>query len=145
MTYIAAGGWHSAAISAFGDVYTWGFNSNGQLGLRIYKTETQTLKEPTVYPLPEMLELPVCQCFKNESDEKNSCSPLKVVAGGRHTIILMTCGSVYVSGWNKYGQLGIEKCKEYCDSFTFLLEFSDKSNLQNKQIICGNWCTLVEK
>lgn len=30
---IAAGGDHSLAISEFGEVYTWGDGSNGQLGL----------------------------------------------------------------------------------------------------------------
>ncbi|XP_070541547.1 uncharacterized protein [Ptychodera flava] len=33
MATIAAGGWHSAALSAIGDVYIWGWNESGQLGL----------------------------------------------------------------------------------------------------------------
>lgn len=30
---IATGGWHSCALSEEGDLYTWGWNSNGQLGI----------------------------------------------------------------------------------------------------------------
>ncbi|XP_014664090.1 PREDICTED: uncharacterized protein LOC106806607 isoform X2 [Priapulus caudatus] len=30
---VAAGGWHSLALSDIGDVYTWGWNESGQLGL----------------------------------------------------------------------------------------------------------------
>lgn len=92
-----------------------------------------------------MVELPVCQCSEDKEDKENSCSPLKVVAGGRHTIMLMNCGSVFASGWNKFGQLGVENIREYCDTFSFLFTFTDKNHINNKQIICGNWCTLIEK
>ena len=34
MTCVAAGGWHSAATSDSGDVYVWGWNDQGQLGLQ---------------------------------------------------------------------------------------------------------------
>lgn len=30
---IAAGGWHSCALSEAGDLYVWGWNESGQLGL----------------------------------------------------------------------------------------------------------------
>lgn len=30
---VAAGGWHSCALSESGDVYIWGWNESGQLGL----------------------------------------------------------------------------------------------------------------
>ena len=33
MLTVSAGGWHSAAVSDAGDVYTWGWNESGQLGL----------------------------------------------------------------------------------------------------------------
>jgi len=34
MRQVSAGGWHSAAVSDCGDVYVWGWNEAGQLGLR---------------------------------------------------------------------------------------------------------------
>jgi hypothetical protein len=32
VTQVAAGGWHSAAVTEWGDLYTWGWNHWGQLG-----------------------------------------------------------------------------------------------------------------
>jgi alpha-tubulin suppressor-like RCC1 family protein len=29
---VAAGGWHSSAVTECGDLYTWGWNQSGQLG-----------------------------------------------------------------------------------------------------------------
>ncbi|KAM7359795.1 uncharacterized protein ACRADG_001458 [Cochliomyia hominivorax] len=147
ITFIACGGWHSAAISAFGDLYMWGFNSNGQLGLRVYKEASSLLKEPTVYPLPQLIDLPVCECCEKLKDNRLelNCSPIKVEAGGRHTIIQMNCGSIYACGWNAYGQLGLADDKEYCDNFKFVIKLEDEIKMFNKQIICGNWCTIIEK
>lgn len=34
VTDIDAGGWHSAAVTISGDLYTWGWNNFGQLGHR---------------------------------------------------------------------------------------------------------------
>ena len=33
VTQIAAGGWHSVALTDAGDMYVWGWNCDGQLGL----------------------------------------------------------------------------------------------------------------
>lgn len=30
---IAAGGWHTCAVTSSGDLYTWGWNHHGQLGI----------------------------------------------------------------------------------------------------------------
>lgn len=32
VTSVAAGNWHSAAVTECGDLYTWGWNQSGQLG-----------------------------------------------------------------------------------------------------------------
>lgn len=32
VTLVAAGNWHSAAVTECGDLYTWGWNQSGQLG-----------------------------------------------------------------------------------------------------------------
>ena len=34
VTLVAAGSWHSAAVTECGDLYTWGWNHSGQLGFR---------------------------------------------------------------------------------------------------------------
>ncbi|KAL5285079.1 RCCD1 family protein [Megaselia abdita] len=63
---ISAGGWHSAAVSSFGDVYLWGFNSHGQLGIKLYKDgipDADPQKNPSVYPVPQLVEV-TCSCIK---------------------------------------------------------------------------------
>lgn len=75
---------------------------------------------------------------------ESSCYPIKVAAGGRHTILKINCGSIIASGWNTYGQLGLTKSQQYCDNFEYVLKL-DENNAQNTQIICGNWCTLIQK
>lgn len=72
---ISAGGWHSAAVSSFGDVYLWGFNSHGQLGIRLYKdtpSDSDPQKNPSVYPIPQLVEV-TCSCSKQSktSEEKS--------------------------------------------------------------------------
>ena len=40
---ISAGGWHSLALSEFGDIYAWGWNESGQLGKRKTNFYSKTL------------------------------------------------------------------------------------------------------
>lgn len=57
----------------------------------------------------------------------------------------MNCGSIYSTGWNRYGQLGLARTDEYCDNFTFVVKLNDEENVNDKHIICGNWCTIIRK
>ncbi|XP_067632621.1 probable E3 ubiquitin-protein ligase HERC3 isoform X2 [Eurosta solidaginis] len=150
ITSIAAGGWHSAAISAFGDLYAWGFNSNGQMGLRIFKsTSAGNIKQPTVFTLPQVVDLPPCICSRSGNDVKSSdsneteCPPVRVFAGARHTLLQMSCGALYAAGWNAYGQLGLGRKVEFCDEFENvpIIEANDK----DINIICSAWCTILYK
>lgn len=151
INFIAAGGWHSAAISAFGDLYAWGFNSNGQLGIRMFKPGSSGgLKQPTVFTLPQIVELPVCKCLRKkasvESDDgleiaKEECTPLRVYAGARHTLLQMNCGVLYATGWNAYGQLGLGRKVEYCDEFEHVECEGD--SLSDMRVVCGAWCTVI--
>ncbi|KAH8236688.1 hypothetical protein KR026_008374 [Drosophila bipectinata] len=142
ITRIAAGGWHSAAISAFGDLYTWGLNCSGQLGIRVMKPGG-LLKEPTVYPLPQLHDLPECSCSKNQESSSDDCAPWRVFAGSRHTLLIRRCGGLWVSGWSKYGQLGqrSDRQVEYLDDFEALEGIT--LNQETDQIICGPWSTLL--
>lgn len=65
---IAAGGWHSCAISEEGDLYTWGWNCNGQLGIG---------DQYSVMATPHVVDF--------EDDQANV---VKVACGTRHTIAL---------------------------------------------------------
>ncbi|XP_055897497.1 probable E3 ubiquitin-protein ligase HERC3 isoform X1 [Biomphalaria glabrata] len=89
---ISAGGWHSAAISVFGDLYMWGWNESGQLGLAsLDKEETSS----TIVTEPK--------CIYFSSD----LNVVSVSCGSRHTVVLTGGGQVLASGWNRYGQLGL--------------------------------------
>ncbi|XP_052858296.1 probable E3 ubiquitin-protein ligase HERC3 [Drosophila gunungcola] len=150
ITQIAAGGWHSAAISAFGDLYTWGLNCSGQLGVRVMKPGG-FLKEPTVYPLPQLQDLPeCCSCSKGQRAEGNddhddddcACAPLKVFAGSRHTLLIRRCGRLWASGWCKHGQLGKQlQNLSYLDAFRALDGIWMNTSCDN--VLCGPWSTLL--
>uniref|UniRef100_A0A1A9W5P2 RCC1 domain-containing protein 1 n=1 Tax=Glossina brevipalpis TaxID=37001 RepID=A0A1A9W5P2_9MUSC len=141
---IAAGGWHSAAISAFGDLYTWGFNSNGQLGLRVFKNSSSLIKEPSVYPLPQIIDLPECICSQSvdTDDSTVSCAPFKVLAGGRHTLIIKNCGALFACGWNAHSQLGLTSDRDYVDNLQYVLSIS--KHLMESKVYCGSWCTIIK-
>lgn len=140
ITQIAAGGWHSAAISAFGDLYTWGLNCSGQLGMRVMKPGG-VLKEPTVFPLPQLQDLPECAC--SQSGESNDdCAPLRVFAGSRHTLLIRRCGRLWVSGWCKHGQLGRQlQDLSYVDAFQALEGITMNPTVDD--VLCGPWSTLL--
>ncbi|XP_011192309.2 RCC1 domain-containing protein 1 [Zeugodacus cucurbitae] len=153
INFIAAAGWHSAAISAFGDLYTWGFNSNGQLGIRMFKaTSSGNLKQPTVFTLPQIIDLPACKCLRKSAGVESvdhleytavECTPLRIYAGARHTLLQMNCGALYAAGWNAHGQLGLGRKVEYCDEFEHV-ECAE-SDLKDMQIVCGSWSTVIFK
>ncbi|XP_017058744.1 probable E3 ubiquitin-protein ligase HERC3 isoform X2 [Drosophila ficusphila] len=140
ITQIAAGGWHSAAISAFGDLYTWGLNCSGQLGMRVMKPGG-LLKEPTVYPLPQLQDLPECGC-PQESRGSDDCAPLRAFAGSRHTLMIRQCGRLWATGWCKHGQLGKRlQNLSYLDSFKALEGIVVNPSSDN--VLCGPWSTLI--
>lgn len=70
MREIAVGGWHSCALSTEGDLYTWGWNSHGQLGL--FDKEENVA---SVLATPQVVDF-----------EGNIC---KVACGSRHTVIIL--------------------------------------------------------
>ncbi|PRD27335.1 UNVERIFIED_CONTAM: RCC1 domain-containing protein 1 [Trichonephila clavipes] len=96
---ISAGGWHSAAISSYGDLYMWGWNESGQLGLPCNKLQRdkRPLEEiETICCLPKIIEL------GNEVAKEVGC-------GSRHTAVLTENNHLWTWGWNDYGQLGHRK------------------------------------
>ncbi|XP_050079447.1 probable E3 ubiquitin-protein ligase HERC3 [Anopheles maculipalpis] len=49
---ISAQGWHSAAVSSFGDLYTWGWNNQGQLGLMDPEHNERVVSLPHLVSFP---------------------------------------------------------------------------------------------
>ncbi|XP_039448765.1 RCC1 domain-containing protein 1 [Culex pipiens pallens] len=79
---IAAGGWHSVAVSAFGDAYCWGWNSRGQLGLPAGKGSVQSV--------PQLVDI--------EGDDGEEVSLEKVYCGSGHSVGVCSKGRAYFAG-----------------------------------------------
>ena len=82
---IACGLWHSLALSQYGDVYSWGWNADRQLG---HSADSATVAVPTLVDVDE-----------NKTFKDVSC-------GSRHSAALTVCGQLFTWGWNAYRQLG---------------------------------------
>lgn len=150
---IAAGGWHSAAISAFNDLYVWGWNVNGQLGLPLYKvvettvngdqTRKEMQKKASVFTLPVLLDLPMYGDDDGKNDGyhllESQFNPVQVFAGTRHTIVRTADGSALGTGWNKYKQIGVDNSEN--DKFE-KLKTNDLILNDDYRIVCGEWCSM---
>jgi alpha-tubulin suppressor-like RCC1 family protein len=84
ITKVAAGYWHGLAVSSVGEVYAWGDNSAGQLGLG----STDDVDGLVAVPMSRGLMV------------------TRISGGGMHSLALTVSGEVYAWGDNSYGQLG---------------------------------------
>ena len=87
MVGIAAGSVHTAAVTAEGELYTFGGNSSGQLGLA---------------------EAGDCVYAPRLVDALSGRAVVMVACGDEHTVVLTRDGAVLSFGCNEYGQLGRE-------------------------------------
>src|ERR1700733_905940 len=83
-TQIAAGASVSLALSSTGQVYAWGFDTNGELGNGSMSSS----------PVPVSVSVPIGTTFT------------QIAAGGYHGLALSSTGKVYAWGLNEYGELG---------------------------------------
>lgn len=81
-TQVAAGGVHALVLLDNGDVYAWGRNSAGQLGLGDLASRLKPIR--VTLPLPA----------------------IAIAAGGTHSLAVLNDGRVYAWGLNDFGQLG---------------------------------------
>jgi len=77
-THVACGKYHSAAVSEEGDVYAWGLESSGQLGLGSYRTKAHT---------------------PAKVDALSGCGVSQLSCGSYHTLALTAKGEVYSTGF----------------------------------------------
>jgi alpha-tubulin suppressor-like RCC1 family protein len=82
---LAAGGGFSLALTSTGQVLSWGFNGNGELG---DGTRGINKDHPVKVKLPK------------------GTKAVAVAAGANHGMALTSTGKVLAWGWNRYGQLG---------------------------------------
>ena len=89
VTQVAAGGAHSLAVTASGQLYAFGLNGTGELGSATNISTNNPNPTPTLVTLPGEIG-PVTQ----------------VAAGGNHSLAVTASGQLYAFGYNEYGQLG---------------------------------------
>ena len=111
---VYAGGYHSAARTLDGEVYTWGRNTNGQLGLGVVTS---------------------AECSPSKVTNLG-CKIKDVALGTSHSILLASVAmpNLFAAGLNSCGQLGLGDFKDRCD-------FKAIEELDDRQIIsvgCGN-------
>eukprot|EP00054_Salpingoeca_dolichothecata_P018562 m.114214 g.114214 ORF g.114214 m.114214 type:complete len:355 (-) comp22918_c0_seq4:58-1122(-) len=128
MKEIAAGGWHSLALSCDGDVYSFGWNNHGQLG---YPTDSK------ISPSPQPIT------FEHDSsgqeDPTSTVEDImvaKIACGSAHSLALCEKGMVWAWGWNEHGQLGRPETE--CDSSTFPLQLKTPKNHTVRDVISGH-------
>ncbi|XP_032623522.1 E3 ISG15--protein ligase HERC5-like isoform X2 [Chelonoidis abingdonii] len=115
---IACGDHHSMALSKGGELFIWGQNSHGQLGVgnQIAFTDKPQLVQ-------ELRGIPLAQ----------------IAAGGMHSLVLSLSGAVYSWGKNDFGQLGLGDTEnKYYPSYIRALEHK-----KTVYISCGGEHTAV--
>jgi alpha-tubulin suppressor-like RCC1 family protein len=89
---MSAGPIHSCIVSTDNDLYCWGSNTNGQLGLSLLSQVTKSVGQ---------MASPV----KNQFFSENNIKIEKVKCGASHTAVLDTNGQLWVFGDGKDSQL----------------------------------------
>lgn len=151
---ISVGAWHNAAVTSSGDLYTWGWGTDGQLGIDDSVTDDDHDHRPTA---SQKLKTDAQVSVLQERNEKyrgivlgcpspvdTSADVTAVSCGSRHTVVLLVDGTIWGCGWNAYGQLACppEECiRSIYLRQIFIPDFKGKiSNVQ-----CGGWnsCFIV--
>ncbi|KAK2918020.1 hypothetical protein Q8A73_004766 [Channa argus] len=157
MRSVATGGWHSVCISDGGDLYVWGWNESGQLGLpsrglrkALQQQSSQQAEAVCLDDSTSSLEEPQqgeeevfisIQAFPALLDVTPSCEVRTVSCGSRHTAAVTTSGDLYTWGWGEYGQLGhrtlISSDEPKC------VEFFSGQQMRVVDVVCGAWNTFA--
>jgi len=118
ITDISAGGWHSVALGSCGEVYVWGWNERGQLGLPCSALRNATgrsndsidnIEVVNIQTVPQLLEFFIPESLSSDVSgmkQDDTVTVTKLACGSRHTVALTEDGFAFSWGWNEYGQLG---------------------------------------
>ncbi|CRK92458.1 CLUMA_CG006020, isoform A [Clunio marinus] len=126
---IATGSFHSVVLTSFGDVYTWGWNTSGQLGLpKVFQHTFQNISsnQQQVFTTPKFIKMERDETVKN------------VYCGSKHTILKTEDNRIFAAGLNNFGQLGLSTLSSKKDKFT---EIPLKNIDQKTKVVCGYWTT----
>ncbi|XP_043083832.1 RCC1 domain-containing protein 1 [Puntigrus tetrazona] len=146
---VSAGNWHSAAVSVGGDLYMWGWNESGQLGLPSRGLEEQRLKgksgnaeQPTKENEKKEADVFISiQAFPALVDISNVSEVVRISCGSRHTAAVSGTGDLYTWGWGRYGQLG-HGAENSTDEPT-LVDYFPSHRMRVKDVVCGLWNTFA--
>ncbi|KAE8296523.1 RCC1 domain-containing protein 1 [Larimichthys crocea] len=159
MSCVATGGWHSVCISDGGDLYVWGWNESGQLGLpsrglrkALQQQRSQqagaTCQDARTSPAEESQEgekneevFISIQAFPALLDITPSCEIRTVSCGSRHTAAVTTTGDLYTWGWGDYGQLGHQTLISSDEPQR--VEFFSEQHMRVVDVVCGAWNTFA--
>ena len=83
---VAAGASHTLALKTDGSVWAWGRNQYGQLGNGLFEVQFGQQTNPTPIKVGDGFSA--------------------ILAGAHHSVGLRADGTVWVWGWNDYGQIG---------------------------------------
>ncbi|XP_068131359.1 RCC1 domain-containing protein 1 isoform X2 [Hyperolius riggenbachi] len=134
MTEVAAGGWHTASISEGGDIYCWGWNESGQLGLpsKMLSRERMNTQEGTAEgDGDEVSEYIAVQAFPALIDLPQESEASKISCGSRHTAAVTRA----------YGQLGHGDTKSLDQPNR--VEFFSQKQMTVLNVTCRHWNTYV--
>ncbi|XP_028306088.1 RCC1 domain-containing protein 1 isoform X2 [Gouania willdenowi] len=154
MGSVSAGGWHSVCVSDGGDLYVWGWNESGQLGLPSQslrkasqkkedcskQTGASSPEDPQEEGKQEDVFISI-QAFPALVDVTPLCEIRTVSCGSRHTAAATTAGDLYTWGWGEYGQLGHQTFSSSDEPQR--VEFFAAEQIYVVDVVCGNWNTFV--
>jgi alpha-tubulin suppressor-like RCC1 family protein len=89
VTRIAAGGGHSLAVTSSGQLYAFGANFSGELGISTNSGTSNPNPTPTLVGLPGEIG-----------------TVTQIAAGKYHSLVVTSSGQLYAFGQNIYGELG---------------------------------------
>ena len=121
--YIACGSNHTVVLMTDGSLYGTGNNAFGQLTGSGNKTSLTKINMPTL-------------------SDGSKPTPKYIACGKDHTVVLMTDGSLYGTGYNYYGQLTGTGNKTSLTPIQ-IPTLSDGSKPMPKYIACGHSHTVV--
>lgn len=100
-----------------------------------------------MFPIPRLIDLPKSTdsgplpSDGDSEDLDDQYNASKVSAGARHTVVKTDSGTILGSGWNSYGQLGIQDVDN--DVTRFLKILINNGDDKDFDVTCGEWCTVV--
>ncbi|XP_064632094.1 probable E3 ubiquitin-protein ligase HERC4 isoform X2 [Lineus longissimus] len=115
VTQLCSGASHNLAVTADGELYCWGSNEYGQLGLG-------NPKQIFSQPVPRLLEFP------------DRIKVIQVACGDSHSMALTDVGGILVWGHNKFNQLGLGSRDNFNHKPEILCSLH---GLPIRQIACG--------